>query len=475
MKMKKLISSALVAVLLFGAVIGVMPIKAEAAYTTSNATNESTLGKAEIWDLVEGLLMDCSYGSAEEMLEADKDYLVPVNYDTRYTLSINKYTGFVYYKDNLTGQILTSNPYNYPKVYGTAINDINADMASQLVIAYSEISKNTTSYLYSSVDAALNAQISVEYIANGLRVNYTLGDTVARYLLPGYITAEKFEAELLVPMLNEFRDLLREYCGEMEADFTAEIEKKETKLQNAFDIFQSSKHNLSSTPPSNRNEEYWDDMLKKYSVYYKDTLNHNAVYQYLLDMRNRVIDVKYTDIKGNKSEEGHQKLNTLYKDIMTIYGSGEGGYYLRNLKRSEAIEGKVYSDNLKDKYYSNPDSEISKTLEPIYEFVGKNTQLYHILNCVRIFTKYMPDYNFEKMIADEKYCGVDLSGRDFELRYSIEYSFNADGDLCVRVLDKTSDADKAKANVVNITVLESLNYGDGIATDGSVTVIDLDG
>ena len=322
MKMKKIISSALVAVLLFGAVIGVMPINTKAAYTESNSTVE-TLTAAQI-DKAVNAMFRYSYGSAEEMLLAElegykddsgnkiADYIVSVNFnnspDSRYTLYVNKYTGFVYYQDKLSGQILTSNPYKYPTLTGTVVSNANADMASQIVISYSETTQNTVSYIYSSTEAALNSQISVEYITNGIRVNYTLGDTVARYLLPGYITADKFENEFLVPMLNDFRDLLVKYCngGEYNKD---------------YDIFAADAYNLKKG----------SEMSKQMNnVYYKGAINIFGVQKYLENMT-LVIEENFNPSKGNLGSEAYQQLQGLLDDIWLLYGTGTSCYVLRNL------------------------------------------------------------------------------------------------------------------------------------------------
>lgn len=487
MKMKKLISSALVCVLLFGAVIGIVPIKAKAASTAANSVGES-LGAEAVWNLVESMLLLCQYESAEEMLneEYEEGYILPpvTSKNGRYSIYVNRYTGFVYYVDNLTGQILTSNPYTYEKTQGNVISETTAEMQSQLVITYSETTKNTSSKLYSSRDAAMNSQISVEYIANGFRVNYTLGDTVARYLLPGYITAEKFEGEILVPMLNEFRDLLRKYCGDAETNFEADVEGRKMKIKNAFDIFESTKHN----PPSSASES----VLSKYSVYYKETINLESVQMYLDDMYNNVIKNKFNLQNNNLGTDAYRELYTLYSDIMTMYASGQKGYYLRNLNKY-AKTSTMYN-SLLETYYSNKNSEIKDTLEPIYEYTGTTNPQKDSMS--KLFEKYINKYrtikseqtgeelikySFTEMYEDENYCGyVDQTDPKPVFRCALEYSFNEDGSLSVRLPANSISFDETLYNLETITVLKYFGAANGrldgqiFFPDGSGMILELE-
>ncbi len=473
MKLKRILSSALVVVLLFGSMIGVMPMKSSAAYADTSAS--TLLGEEEIWALAEEIC-GYKYSSLEEMLndELSKEYLVPVYYNnsklSRYTLYVNKYTGFVYYKDNLTGQILSSNPYSYPRLAGSVISTLNADMASQIVIYYSETTKTTVSQLYSSLDAARNAQISVEYISNGIRVNYTLGDTVARYLLPGYITATKFESEILVPMLNELCTLMYTHCNNGE-------------YSKMYDIFAYSKYNLPST----------HSKYDEYNVRVNGTINLNSVQHYLEDMLIE-IDDRFNIANDNLGSKAYSDIMSLYNDLMSIYASGQKGYYLRNLEKYNSPEAKEYYDKLKNKYYNNKDAAIYETLEPIYEFTGKTNPEKESIS--KLFEKYINryreqtalengtefiKYSFTEMYEEEDYCGyVDETDPKPVFRCSLEYSFNDDGSLSVRLPANSISFDETLYNLDSIKVLKYFGAADGTQAghiffpDGSGMILDYD-
>lgn len=455
MKINRILSSALVVVLLFGAVIGVVPMKASAAYTNSNSSVEQSLGANEILELVTDMYV-YDFDSAVEMLayEQEQGYIVSVGSDNsnypRYTLHVNRYTGFVYYQDNLTGQILTSNPYTYPEMLGTLVSDVTKDMSSQLVIYYSSTTSSTTSQLYSSTDAASEAQISVDYIAGGIRVNYTLGDTVARYLLPGYITAEKLESELLVPMLNEIRDVMIKYCA------------KETDDLEKYDIFKAKKYNPKTESRIN-------------SVYYRGAMNHFGVQAYIKDMEAEITKT-FTKANGNENSAPHKELQKLINDLRTIYASTTNCYTIMNLEREPK-----YADFYKDKYYSQKGSEISKTYEPIYIFTGTTNPMKSVAS--EIFETYVNKYREEKAVAtgedyskysfaemyeDEDYCGyVDETDPKPVFRCALEYSFNSDGSLSVRLPANSISFDKTLYNLESIAVLKYFGAADA-TKDGHI-------
>ena len=69
--MKKILSSALVVVLLFGAVIGVMPIKVNAAQSSFAGSMGATIPAEDLEKLFNETIYAYSFGSAEEMLKAE--------------------------------------------------------------------------------------------------------------------------------------------------------------------------------------------------------------------------------------------------------------------------------------------------------------------------------------------------------------------------------------------------------------------
>lgn len=436
MKLNKILSSALAVVLLFAAICGAIPpISADAAYVSSG--EQANLTSSEIKEIVNATLT-YNFETAEEMLnyELEKGYLDYVSdYSGEYTIYVNRYTGVLYYRNNMTGQMLTSNPNKFTKE-----SDITKkDLMSQIVIGYQEISSSLKNEYNSFSWAAAFGQISTEYIKGGIRVNYTLGDTTKRFLLPGRITAEKFESILLVPLIEEFEGKLEEFCSEARPDV---------------------------------NFSFFDN--EQYEAYKDGCLNARAINAYLGDMYKVFISV-YPSAGSHENSV----LNTLYMDIKQFANK----YILKN--PSAYKEGSVtYNKMIKD-YYTpkegvSSDLEIFEDLTPIYVFdesaVTEDKRTYSIK-----FQKYVTDYTFTDMYADEAECGyVDNSAKQPVFRCALEYTFNIDGTLSVRLPANSITFDETVYILNTIKPLAFFGAGDMTGDgyvfypDGSGTVVEFE-
>ena len=98
----RILSSLLVVVMLLGAVIGLIPVQVEAAHSPSVGTS-STYTASEIKKIVQASY-EYKFNNAAEMLtyELGLGYLDSVNSKGNvYTLYVNRYTGCMYYVNNL--------------------------------------------------------------------------------------------------------------------------------------------------------------------------------------------------------------------------------------------------------------------------------------------------------------------------------------------------------------------------------------
>lgn len=149
-------------------------------------------------------------GEGEEELEGEIDY-TKLEYDTpeaklatmtlrvkndNYELYSYARTGEIAVRDRRTGQVLFSNPYDLGKTKGST--DTKEMLLSQVVIEFTNNSTNQTYYSYT--EAALRDQITVKNIKNGLRVEYAIGRTETRKLVPRQITKESFETNILAKL-----------------------------------------------------------------------------------------------------------------------------------------------------------------------------------------------------------------------------------------------------------------------------------
>ena len=210
MKLKRILSSALVVIMLFSAISVLVPVQAKAAHHSS--VSNTKLTTEEVVKIVEDY-QKAEYASAEEMFQAELaagklDYATNGNF----SIYVNRYTGVVYYRNNTTGEMLTSNSYNFKGAGGVD------ELTSQVSVSYATMSNTeNTNVLYSSTWAAKYNQITVSKIDNGLRVSYAIGDTANRCLLPVLIEANEFEEDILKPMFNALYEAMKEELGEQYA------------------------------------------------------------------------------------------------------------------------------------------------------------------------------------------------------------------------------------------------------------------
>ena len=108
-----------------------------------------------------------------------------------YQLWVNAYTGEVATRNTVTEEILFSNPYDVGS--SKAVPSLKADLLSQIIISYTSTESSMTNTFNSYTDAALNNQIKLKNIKNGIRLEYTIGREETKYLVPRLITKERFE------------------------------------------------------------------------------------------------------------------------------------------------------------------------------------------------------------------------------------------------------------------------------------------
>ena len=421
MKIKKLISLALAVVMVFTTAIVAIPltsIKSEAAYSPSTTVGESTMTSDEIKEYIDNYL-NYTYETAEEMLsyELSLGHLdSSTSANGMFTIYVNRYTGFLYYKNNLTGEILTSNPTD--PGYKNLADSTRYDVMSQISVEFFETSNVENRDVYNSVEwAALYGQIKVTPIAGGLRVNYTLGDTSTRFLLPGVITAERFTSELLVPM----------------------IEKYEAMLEELLPTHYSALKFLGNDVYDTREELGYisfETSLMDYDMMAKPIIGTGDLYEILTDIVQFASAYTLVDPSDFVSDKDAKALETCPP-----------------FKAGEAV---MRIDISKDGILPVKQREYSGYIKA-----------------------HAPEYTLTSMFEDEKECGyVHKTNVLPYVRCAIEYSFNEDGSLAVRVPSNSISFDETTYTLDAISPLKFFGYGDVTGEgfmffpDGSGTIID---
>lgn len=432
MKAKKILSSALVVAMIFTMLVCLIPpMQASAAH--SSMMPVASKNAEQIKSDVLADLKNYSYSSAMEMLldEYEKGYLVSVNSTGNvYSIYVNIYTGYMYYVNNKTGQVLTSNPYN---LNGQSYSDTNGkQLASQIEINYKVITTDNEGYLYSITDAAARGQLDVSYISGGLRVNYTLGDTSTRYLVPMAITAARFEEAIVKPAMESF---------------AAELERL---IPNAECVRDGSTDFYSKT-------FYRDESGKRVYIYNDEgEIQLESIRCFLLAIRDKLTSAERDKIKD---------IYTQYQQVFTRYTAN-----------SSKIHAK-YPDRLQKFYEECPLGETGVT---IYTFPKPTDNFTNIIATETFVKTYCPEYTFDQLYSDEDEVGYvyKTDAINAVFRCAIEYSFNEDGSLCVTLPASSISFDETVFNLISITPLKyfgaSSNSNDGYAfiPDGSGAVIE---
>ena len=235
MKLNRIISSALIFVMLFASIVATIPVTSfaaeEAKHVVNVLENDTRDEKAvkEIYDnYVKYGFGDFYYKTVEEYLqyELNAGYLDSVEYGD-FAVYVNRYTGLMYYKNKVSGQILTSNPTN-PAYQTTnpqtivSVNDKITGFLSQFELEYFKITDpNNKETLYSFTEITDGAPLTVTKLPNGLSVKYILGEAADGFIAPGAVEAESFKEDIAFPIFDALAAIMQTYCG----DFDASIAK----------------------------------------------------------------------------------------------------------------------------------------------------------------------------------------------------------------------------------------------------------
>ena len=186
MKCKKILSL-LLAVVMLCSVVTVFTVSVAAEETTTETETEK---KNQIDYLTK------VFATPEDKLATMKLKLTKGNYQ----IYCDEYSGEVAVKNTVTGQIISTNPYDVGA--SNSSESIKYQNLSQIIIKYTDNGKEKefSSYEY----ASLRDQITVKNIKNGIRVEYIIGREEARHLVPRWIEDSRFREKILAPMLEYY-------------------------------------------------------------------------------------------------------------------------------------------------------------------------------------------------------------------------------------------------------------------------------
>lgn len=429
MKLKRILASALVCVMMFASVSALLPTRVSATYSSS-------VGGGAKWSLdnIKKFIASyktATYASEAEMLAAEIDRGIidqVTSADGKYTIFVNRYSGVMYYRNNATGQMITSNPYDYSSTKG---DEGYMRFLSQITIHYYETSNSAkeNSDFNSAKYAAMMGQISISPINNGLRVNYTMGDTATRYLAPGLLTYDTFIESIAKPLITGVEQTIAEALTEMgkevpeELDFFGNPDNYDSyglvKSMRNY-VFSEVKKHTKDLPSALRTEvnNYCSEMATFFQFY--------TMYN----------PQKYLD---QDDKENYDKLCTkmpILKEGTVVFALSIGDESSANSKKKQ---------------------------------VGA------------FISQHIPGYTFSDMYEHERETGyVDNTAQNPIFRCALEYSFNEDGSLKVTLPASSITFDDTVYTMKSITALPYIGAADMGASgyafypDGSGTIVSFD-
>ena len=444
MKMNKIISSALVLVMLFASFCVVIPVSAAEPQNTHEISildSEKVISDFDQIKEITGAYKTYNFSSAKEMLDYELNpdgdastsdsYLDYVKYGN-YSVYVNRYTGFMYYVNELTGQILTSNPID-PGYR----NDIDISILSQLEI---EFFKTTDA----SMDSYTNFQwleigsfITVSnYGDNGIAVEYTLGPAESAYIAPSVMLYDTADEYIMRPAFNKVAELMQSKCGDFDQ------------------VFASSKGLKITSYNTTEQEIYRDDGLYNF-FYVSDTLNAYRSY-------------------------AKEKIGTTdsasYKEIETFIDNINAGIFSQYAYSIVTPEDAKYVTIYNEKVTALQEGHNIIIMNGVINDAVEGALLRKIEKAIKAIA---PDYTLEMAEEHENACGFKAtSAEEGSFKISLCYTIADNGDLVVEVPSNLITFNEVNFAIKNITPLKYFGAGetrkDGYIfyPDGSGTVIE---
>ncbi len=326
--MKRIISSVLALIMIAGCLSSLFAF---------NASAEIIGGTPETGNYLEALehAFNQAYNSWEEKIAGDKNMLLMAR-QHGYELYCNRFTGEVAYKNIATGEVLTSNPYNFTNLK-TGSDKYSTDNTITRLLSQIEVSfrdnEDKENIFYSFVEAANRNQITVKNITNGIRVEYVMGRLSTTYLLPGAVAADDYYNNILKPLVDK-RDEIQEEFG-MDSKVWDNIKNEVVRMQTWFVEWNSTNMQLTDI----------SEIRKQYKKFGTIIVEDGTVYDVTTDAyKTAEIDWKTVEIDGS-DKDTHETINgkKVTEDHSTYYIISDGSFGDKNTVITETE--KAYLEN----------------------------------------------------------------------------------------------------------------------------------
>ena len=457
MKLNKLISSVLVFVMIITSYAALLPITASAASSVTiniNTDDENAVIASKVLEKCKEYL-NYDYDTAYEMLQAELKlgYLDSLTRGNN-TIYLNRYTGLMYYVNNVTGQILTSNFIDNDELNAeTAEADLNH--AGQVSVDAFNITGNG-SYSYDSLTWIMQGSLATVYQSgdDSIAIEYILGNASDAFVVPDVMTYDRFNEIIAFPAFEKLQKLMSEYCGDFNQEI-ADVKARNSKNKNT-DLF-SMEWKINST-----NYNILED-----NIYIKDEYYFETYVTYALSNYKSYARAYFGD--GYAQNPQYKEIETLVNHLVSVFNKYSNKRYDDNAREKHVQLAPVLKDGTVVMFLS----EITNT---------DNDALLSTYRSLEKAIRYLcPDYTREDLEEHEAECQYSDTGLNVPaFKVSLVYSIDEDGNLIVDVPTNAISYDQELYSISNITVLRYFGAGDmtdeGYAffPDGSGTVIKFD-
>ena len=330
MKKFRLLSAFLTVVMVFGLLAAAMPV-----YATDVAAEDEPLvpGIDEDTGLPTIDYLVQVFNTPEEKLATMTKYLEQGNY----ALYIEPVSGEIAYVNKKTNQILFSNPYDVSQA--KASESIKAELLSQIAIKYTDNASELD--LFSFTESCQSGQITVKKIKNGVRVEYIMGRSETRKLVPKQIKRERFEELIMVNIPEGTEKNKMNAFYQLKDPFDPTLtERAKRELIATFPICKDMAVYIFDPFASNRELDQIEGYIKKYCPEYTyETLEEDhsiteyegsdkapvlfrLALEYSLD-EDGTLDVRLP-ANGIRFDESSFQLS--YVSMLPYFGAGSGDY-----------------------------------------------------------------------------------------------------------------------------------------------------
>ena len=381
MKTKRIISLLLAVLTIMGSLV--ITVGATDAEKTYEYTNNTTNTKPTI-DYIKGVTIPEEEGVNGVAVNTEEKKLATMDLKLAkdgYLLYIDQYSGEIAVICEATGESIFSNPVNVGSSNSANTEDIRAQILSQLVVYYQDLSTGSNETYYSYEWCASLGQVDVKNIKNGIRVEYAIGREEARMLVPGAIKKETFEAKILTPLelaladdggkdaykYHKIRDWYRLYDPET-MDLPEDVIRNYPVLKKmALYVLDSAitgpkkailEQDIKTYCPEYSYEDLDADHLEaEYESEDKDPPLFKMALEYTLDEYGLSVRLPANGIRFNESLYQLEKIEVLpymgagcnYNDGYTFYPDGSGAIFdfetIKDLGMPVTIGSKIYGED----------------------------------------------------------------------------------------------------------------------------------